>query len=250
MDELLEDLAAQHAELDGLLAGLADSTWSAPSRCAGWSVSDVVLHLAQTDEMALASLEGRLADHLEAKAAVWVSAGSVDDGAGLLVAAERGQPPEAVLRRWRGGAQAMRSAFATHDPHARVTWVAGELATRTLATTRLAESWIHTWDVAAGAGVVLPVPDRVQHIARLAWRTLPYAFAQAGRTLTGAVCFALTSPTGSTWTFGDEGGGTVVRGSAFALCQVAGQRVPAADAGLTAEGPDGPAVLELVRTFA
>ena len=59
--------------------------------------------------------------------------------------------------------------------------VAGELSARTLASTRLAETWIHTGDIAAGLGVDLVPTDRLWHMARLAWRTLPYAFAQAGR---------------------------------------------------------------------
>lgn len=249
MDGLLEDLAAQHADLANLLVGLEAVQWAAPSRCDGWSVSDVVLHLAQTDEMALASLDGHLHEHLQSKAAEWGKASTVDDGAGLLVAAERGDPDDVVNRRWLASAQALRAAFAARDRHDRVTWVAGELTVRTLATTRLTECWIHTLDVATGVSAELPVPDRIQHIGRLAWRTLPYAFAQAGQELSGPVTFALTAPSGQTWTFGD-GEGTVVRGSAFELCEVAAQRVAAADTGLVADGPDGPAVLALVRTFA
>ena len=245
MDALLRDLAAQHAELAAVLGALDDAGWAAPSRCPGWSVSDVVLHLAQTDEMALASLAGHLHQHVESKAAAWVSASNVDDGAGLLVDAERGAPAEVVHRRWLASAADLRTALAAADPHTRVTWVAGELATRTLATTRLAECWIHTRDVTTD----LPVPERIQHIARLAWRTLPYAFAQAGLEAPGPVTFELAAPDGGTWTFGD-GTGTVLRGSAFALCEVAAQRAHAADVGLTAEGPDATKVLELVRTFA
>jgi uncharacterized protein (TIGR03084 family) len=249
MDELLADLAAQHAELGGLLDGLDATAWGATSRCPGWSVSDVVLHLAQTDEMALASLQDRLAEHLQDKAAAWAGATSVDGGAGQLVEAERGDPPGVVHDRWRASAAALREALASRDPHDRVTWVAGELAVRTLATTRLSECWIHTHDVAAGLRTDLPVPARIHHIARLAWRTLPYAFAQAGRPAPGPVTFALTSPAGEAWVYGD-GTGTVVQGSAFELCEVAGQRRSAADTRLTALGPDGPAVLALVRTFA
>jgi uncharacterized protein (TIGR03084 family) len=247
MDELLTDLAAQHAELATVLQDLDTAAWSAPSRCAGWSVSDVVLHLAQTDEMALASLQGRLGEHLAAKAAAWTTAANVDDGAGLLVEAERGEPADVVHRGWLDTSASLREAFAEADPHARVTWVAGELSARTLATTRLAECWIHTHDVAAGLGVPLPTPVRIHHIARLAWRTLPYAFAQAGRMPPGPVTFELTAPSGETWTYGD-GNGTVVRGSALELCEVAGQRATATT--LTAEGPDADDVLRLVRTFA
>src|SRR5260221_2046156 len=142
MDELLHDLSAQHAELAGLLRELDDTAWAAPSRCDGWSVSDVVLHLAQTDEMALASLAGNLNEHVEAKAAAWTTAASVDDGAGLLVDAERGDPADVVLRRLLGSAEELRTALTYRDPRERVTWVAGQLTVRTLATTRLAECWL------------------------------------------------------------------------------------------------------------
>jgi uncharacterized protein (TIGR03084 family) len=247
VDALLADLAAQHAELAGVLAGLDTAGWDAPSRCTGWSVSDVVLHLAQTDEMALASLGGTLHQHLEHKATAWSTATSVDSAAGLLVDAERGEPADAVHRRWLDTSEALRAALAAADPHERVTWVAGQLAVRTLATTRLTECWIHTRDVTLD----VPVPDRIEHVARLAWRTLPYAFAQAGLPAPGEVAFVLAAPDGGTWAIGDpETAATVVRGAAFDLCEVAGQRGSAADRGLTASGPDAEAVLRLVRTFA
>ena len=63
---MLDDLVAQQAELAGLLASLDDDGWARPSRCAGWSIADVVLHIAQTNEMAIASCDGRFDDHLAA----------------------------------------------------------------------------------------------------------------------------------------------------------------------------------------
>src|SRR5258707_768114 len=59
MDDILTALAEQDDELDGLLAGLDEAGWARPSRCEGWTVPDVVLHLAQTDEMTVASAERR-----------------------------------------------------------------------------------------------------------------------------------------------------------------------------------------------
>ena len=44
--------------MDGLLAELDDDGWARPSACEGWSVADVVLHLAQTNEMAIGSARG------------------------------------------------------------------------------------------------------------------------------------------------------------------------------------------------
>ena len=104
-------------------------------------------------------------------------------------------------------------------------WVAGELSVRTLATTRLAECWIHTGDVADALGVELVPADRLFHIARLAWRTLPYAFANAGREMHGPVALELRSSTGAEWNFTPDAEPlTVVRGDALELCLVAGRR--------------------------
>jgi uncharacterized protein (TIGR03084 family) len=138
----------------------------------------------------------------------------------------------------------------TADPHARLRWVAGELSVRTLTVTRISECWIHTGDVADALGLPLPPTDRLWHIARLAWRTVPYAFTRAGKTLTGPVTFELTGPTGDPWHFESEGAVTVVRGTAEDLCNVAGRRALPAEVGLHAEGADADDVLDLVRTFA
>jgi uncharacterized protein (TIGR03084 family) len=115
----------------------------------------------------------------------------------------------------------------------------------------LAETWIHTGDVADALGKPLPIPDRARHIARLAWRTLPYAFGRAGRALAGPVAFELRGPSGDAWVFTpDEPAVTTIRGDAGELCRVAARRTNPADTALTGEGPDADAVLDLVRTYA
>ena len=97
-----------------------------------------------------------------------------------------------------------------------------------------------------------PAPtDRLEHVARLAWRTLPYAFAKDGRELSGPVEFDLVAPSGAAWRFvPEERAETQVTGSGAQLCQVAARRLDPADSDLRATGPDGAAVLELVRTYA
>jgi uncharacterized protein (TIGR03084 family) len=250
VDAIVAALAAQQDELDGILREATDADWDTPTRCPGWTVSDVVLHLAQTDEFALASVEGRIAEPV----ANWTGtdgAATVDDRAGALVAQQRGAPPQEVLERWRAGASSVRHAFDTADPSARLTWVTGQLAARTLATTRLAETWIHTGDVAEALGVARSPGRQLEQIVRLAWRTLPYAFARDGKELAGPVAVELTAPDGGTWAFGDPGTATTtVRGPATDFCEVAARRLDPADSGLTPTGPDAQDVLALVRTYA
>jgi uncharacterized protein (TIGR03084 family) len=212
-------------------------------------VADVVVHLTQSDDGAVASVEGRLPD-----TGLGLARGgpaNVDDWAEEMVERERGTAPAEVLGRWRATTAAMRAAFARCDPSARVPWVTGQLSARTLATTRLAEAWIHTGDVQVAFGGQPAASARLRHIARLAWRTLPYAFRQEGRELSGPVAFELRGPGGERWDLvPDEAPATVVRGDALDLCLVAGRRRTPEETGLTAEGPDGAAVLELVRTYA
>jgi uncharacterized protein (TIGR03084 family) len=253
VDEVVTALAEQQAELSGLVAGLGEDEWLRPSRCEGWTVADVVLHVAQSNELALASLEGRWAEFLVEQGRGWDGRqqSTVDDVAAVMVEQERGVPGSAVWERWQTGADRLVELLDTGDLRARVPWVAGELSARTLAATRLAEAWIHTGDVAAAFDIEPVATDRLRHIARLAWRTLPYAFARAGRQLTAPVAFALAGPGGEGWDFvPDEEALTTIRGDALELCLVAARRVDPAETGLRGEGPDAVGVLELVRTYA
>lgn len=273
MEPVLVALRAQLDELDALLAPLDEAGWALPSACEGWTIADVVLHLAQTNELATASALG----DLPTVAQGWDRAegATVDDAAGAAVARARGGSGAEVATRWRRSAEEMVAALAACPPGRRVTWVAGDMAARTLATTRLAETWIHSGDAAEGLGIDLPATERLWHIARLAHRTLPYALtraadttsprepatarARAGVTPTPgmgtdagmSVRFVLGAPGGDEeWTFGPDDAPTVVKGPALDLCRVAGQRAAAADTDLIATGPDAERVLALVRTFA
>lgn len=251
MDRLVDDLAAQHRELDSLVAGLDEHGLGRPTRCEGWDVSDVLIHLAQTDEMASASLDGRFDQYLTTMTAGLGSAASVDEGAALMVARERVAGPMAALERWRVASGAVVEGLRRCDPRRRVVWVAGELSARTLAATRLSEAWIHAGDIADGLGERLDPTPRLEHVARLAWRTLPYAFARGGESLAGPVSFVLDAPGGGTWRFlPDEPPVTTIVGDGVELCEVAARRRGATRTGLSGEGPDVDRVLALVRTYA
>jgi uncharacterized protein (TIGR03084 family) len=249
--DVIEALEQQHAALEVMLGSLDDTGWAGATRCEGWDVADVVLHLAQTDELARASAEGRFADRLAVLAHGVEGQGNVDDGAAAMVELERGVSNAALFDRWRDGATLLRNTLAAADPHLRVQWVSGRLSVRTLTTTRLAEAWIHTGDIAAALGIVDEPTDRVEHIARLAWRTLPYAFARDGEELHGPVAFDLRAPSGTRWQFTpDDEPRTIVTGLGAELCLVAARRVEPAATSLRATGPDADAVLRLVRTYA
>ncbi len=256
MDDILRAVAAQHDELGELVDGCADGDWELPTRCEGWDVGSVLLHLAQTDEFAILSARGELDAHphgvLGSREEQRVS---VDDAAAAKVEEERSAGGPAIRRRWHDASERMQAALAAADPRARVTWVAGKLSVRTLAATRLSECWIHTGDIAEALGKPVAPTDRLEHIARLAWRTLPYAFERADLTMSGPVALDLIGPNGERWRFQPDAAAaaaavTTIRGSAVAFCEVAARRVDPHATDLVGDGPDVEAVLRLVRTYA
>jgi uncharacterized protein (TIGR03084 family) len=251
MEAVLTALADQHAELDALLGGLDAPDWQrAVADCPGWTISDVVLHLAQTDELVVTAQENGMAAAAE-RLTGRLGAGTVDDLVDRMVAHERGGPTGELHARWRTAAAAARDELANSDPRRSMHWVVNDLPARTLATTRLSECWIHTRDIARAVGAEGSVTDRLWHIARLAWRSIPYAFVRAGiDPPRGPVSVSLTAPDGGRWDFGvDADATTAVTGDALDFCLVAARRRDPAATGLRAVGPDAAHVLALLRTY-
>jgi hypothetical protein len=102
-------------------------------------------------------------------------------------------------------------------------------------------------DIREPLGDPAPDTDRLRFIARLAWRTLPYAF-EGDEAPT--VALRLTGPSGEAWSFGDDDSTVTVEGAAGEWCRVAARRLRPDDTSLRAEGPGAERVLEVVRTYA
>jgi uncharacterized protein (TIGR03084 family) len=240
---IFDDLEAEQERLEGILQGLDDGQWTAPSGAEGWTVSDVVLHLAQSEEAVVASTTG-------ASSGRWPASGApVDAVADQLVQAERTQPGQ-TFERWQAARRGAVAALRAADADQPLPWVVGTIKPATLATTRLAEHWAHGLDITEPLGIALPDTGRLNHIAWLAHRTLPYAFTVAGQEPHQVRC-ELTAPDGVTvWAYGPGDADSVISGPAGAFCRVAAQRLAPQDSGLTATGPYGPAALKVVRTYA
>jgi uncharacterized protein (TIGR03084 family) len=240
---VIDDLVAEAVRLDSILSLLTEAQWLADSAADGWSVADVVLHLAQGDEGVAASAGGR-APRAGAAAGV-----TVDEWAARMVEAERAAPAEVFLR-WRQSRDAAVAALRAADPQTPLQWVAGPVKPATLATTRLAEYWAHGLDITGPFGIDFPDTSRLRNIAWLAHRTLPYALSLAGEAPAAVRC-SLTAPDGATtWTFGPDDAESEISGPAGAFCRVAAQRLDPAASGLRATGPHGAAALRVVRTYA
>ena len=240
---IIDDLVAEQDRLEEILAALPESAWLAPSAAAGWSVTDVVLHLAQSEEAVAATVAGMGLSRPPGRA------GSVDQVMDQLVQAERAEPA-VVFGRWQRARRAAVDALLEADPQQSLTWVAAPLKPATLATTRLAEHWAHGLDITGPLGIGYPDTDRLRHVAWLAHRTLPYALSLTGAA-PGAVHADLTAPDGVTrWRFGPADAESAITGPAGDFTRVAAQRLAPADSALAATGPLGPSALALLRTYA
>jgi uncharacterized protein (TIGR03084 family) len=240
---VVDDYVAETVRLESILGLLTEAQWLTESGADGWSVADVVLHLAQSDEGVVSSVGGA-----DPRAGV-AGAGTVDDWAAQMVDAERGSPAE-VFARWRQARDAAAEALRAADPQVPVQWVTGPVKPATLATTRLAEHWAHGLDITEPLGIDFPDTSRLRNIAWLAHRTLPYAFSRAGEPPAAVRC-SLTAPDGvSTWTFGPDDAESEISGTAAAFCRVAAQRLDPALSDLRATGPHGATALRVVRTYA
>jgi uncharacterized protein (TIGR03084 family) len=241
--DVFDDLEAEDQRLEAILVNLTDDQWTAPSAALGWSVVDVVVHLAQTDEAVAHTVAGT-------GSPLWAPrrARSLDEAMDQAVRAETDRPG-AVLARWRQASQTALTGLREADPDLALPWAATPLKPRVLATTRLAEHWIHGLDITNPLHIGFPDTERLRHVAWLAHRTLPYAWSLAGSEAHDVFC-ELTGPSGEVWTFGPTGAPSVIRGAAGEFCRVGAQRLRPEASHLITEGPYASEALRVLRTYA
>lgn len=106
-------MAAEVARLDRFFAGLGEAEWQAPSRCAGWSVRDVLAHLAATEDYNRACLDGtvqQLLGEMGAKGATDIA--TVNE---IGIREFDSQTSQQVLDTWRTRASEHREEFRARD---------------------------------------------------------------------------------------------------------------------------------------
>jgi uncharacterized protein (TIGR03084 family) len=244
--QIFDDLEAEQDSIEAILDGLDDTGWATPSAAAGWSVTDVVLHLAQTEEAVISSCGGQgLLDELPPYVA---GATDMDDVMQRWVEAERAEPA-VVFERWRRARRGAVAGLRATSPGTRLPWATGSLSPTPLATTRLAEHWAHALDIVDPLSIDYPDTDRLRHIAWLAHRSLPYGFSVAGEEPHEVFC-DLTAPDGSPWTYGDPAAESRITGPAGAFCRVGAQRLAPEDSGLTTSGRHADVALRVLRNYA
>ncbi len=244
MDQICDDLEAEHAALDAVVANLSEEQWTAQTPAEGWNVKDTIVHLIQADMAA--SLAVRDADEFQ-KAKEAIAAGKGLDFFGSV----NGKTGADVLAWWRDERAKMLAAFRSRGPKDRIPWFGPDMSTLSFATARLMETWSHGRDVADTVGAAWPSTDRIRHVAHIGVTTRGWSYVNRGMEFPGGdVRVELVAPSGEVWTWGPENATDRLTGSAEEFCLVATQRRHASDTSLRAEGDLAVEWLGIAQAFA
>lgn len=240
------DLAAEHATLDGIVAGLAPPSWDVVTPAEPWTVRDQISHLAFFDEQATDAAArpdefvgrlGALAEDVEG-----FMTGPLEKG--------RGMAADDVLRWWRRARTEMLDAAAALPPGARVPWFGPPMSVASFVTARLMETWAHGQDVADALGIERAPTARLRHVAHIGVRARAFSYSARGLDVPAEeVAVRLKGPDGEIWTWND-GAAQSISGDALDFCLLVTQRRHVADTGLSIDGPLAEEWAAIAQAFA
>jgi len=187
-------LLRQRRRLGALLGTLDEAQWAAPSRCAGWSVRDVVAHLVTADQFWAYSVGQARAGAPTRFLATFDPVATPAE----LVAGQGAPEPAAVLAAFVAGVEGFASALAGLDGPG---WEApaeappGHVPLHALALHALWDAWIHERDIALPLGLEpAEEPDEVAACLRYAAGLGPAFLATCGSQRTGTLVVEGTDP--------------------------------------------------------
>ena len=247
LDEMRQDLEAEHAALDALVAPLPPEAWERPTPSEGWAVRDQIAHLAFFDDVA--ALATTDAEGFARAAAV-----AVEDFRGYEARyLERGRAlaPADLLAWWRGARRRLAEAAARLEPKARVAWYGPPMSAMSFLTARLMEAWLHGHDVTDALALARRDTDRIRHILVIGVRTRGFSYTLRGLTPPATpVRVELVLPSGARWEDGEAGAENRIAGSAVDFCRVVTHRRHVDDTGLTLVGPAAREWMLVAQAFA
>ncbi|HEX2895655.1 MAG TPA: TIGR03084 family metal-binding protein [Marmoricola sp.] len=253
LEQVLADLTAEGDDLEAAVAPLDEAAWRTPVPAEGWDIATTIVHLAWTDECALAAGTDKAAWDALVLRAIEDPSGFVDAQAFEGAKASGSE----ILARWRAGRPALVAMLRHHPEGEKLPWFGPPMSPASMATARFMETWAHALDVydaliSTGSITARPEPtDRIRHVAHLGVRTRDFAFGVHGlQPPAEEFRIELTAPSGDRWTWGPEDAAQRVVGSAYDFCLRVTQRAHRDDLDLVATGPDADRWLDLAQAFA
>ncbi len=253
LEQVLADLSAEGDALEAAVVGLDEAGWRTPVPAPGWDIATTIVHLAWTDECALAAGTDKAAWDALVLRAIEDPQGFVDAEAFAGAKASGAE----ILARWQASRPALVAMLRDYPAGQKLPWYGPPMSPTSMATARFMETWAHALDVydalvSTGSITEMPEPtDRIRHIAHLGVRTRDFAFGVHGlEPPAEQFRVALTAPSGETWTWGPEEATQSVTGPAYDFCLRVTQRRHRDDLDLVATGPDADRWLDLAQAFA
>jgi uncharacterized protein (TIGR03084 family) len=216
---VLDDLLAEQAALDDIVAELSDDEWRLATPSPGWDVADQIGHLTYFDGAAVQAITDPTGFNESATALIgaWER---VDE-----ITLHRHLEPAALLDAWRHNRDRLAAAAGRLHDDARVVWYGPSMGAKSFLTARLMETWAHGQDVVDALGVEREATDRLRHVAQLGFITRKWTYANRQLDLpAGDVRVELVSPSGDIWLWGPGDAADVVGGPALDFCLVVTQR--------------------------
>lgn len=201
-----EPYAGRVAAMDALLASAGEDDWSRVI-VEGWTLQELVAHLAAKDGLLAASVG----------APVLGPAIGANDSLGRTADVqnyERARSPEQTRRDWRAQADALCRHLVALAPGTVATLDGLDAPVSDHVLARCLETWVHTDDAARTASLRLPdpIPEHIHPTADLCARLLPWTMLLSGLDGSGrTLLLTLTGPGGGEWHVplgvGDAAGG-------------------------------------------
>jgi uncharacterized protein (TIGR03084 family) len=247
LEQVLADLTAEGDELERVVATMDEDGWRTPVPSPGWDVATTIVHLAWTDECAIAAGTDKAAwDDLVLRA--------LADPEGFVDAealSGAGAPAADILARWRRSRPALVAMLRACPAGQKLPWYGPPMSPTSMGTARFMETWAHALDVYDALGIGYQPTDRIRHVAHLGVRTRDFAFGVHGlEPPADEFRVELVAPSGETWAWGPGDAAQRVSGSAYDFCLRVTQRRHRDDLGLVATGPDADRWLDVAQAFA
>ncbi|MEU0565743.1 TIGR03084 family metal-binding protein [Nonomuraea sp. NPDC005983] len=246
LQKVIQDLSAESAELDRILAGLPGARWKEPTPAPGWTIAHQVGHLSFIYRIA-----GMAASDPDGFRSMMAS---IKDGLSEAVNAALDEytvlPPAELLARWREERAAGIRALAAVPDGQVVPWLVRPLPAEILASAGIMETFAHGQDILDALGIAREPTDRIRYLVIFAVLTWDFGYEARGMTPPDVQFrYELTAPSGELWAYGPETADQKIVGSALDFCLLVTRRRHRDDCDVTAVGPDADAWLDIAQAY-